>query len=651
VIQCNSPLLREIGSQEVYHRLLNGWLLTNSNCPDCLAPMMQAASGEVECVLCNKKESENISPTNGDGENSFIEVSTNRVDSDSGNGVSNKYHQHHSPVYSPQKPTTSNLMFSPEKDSKLLGGAAPGLRYLAIPDELDLNNPVAVMAFLSKQKQLADLAQTDPAVDDSKSSRENQTFSSRDQSPQRGAYGENHDMSFRTSQRRDAPNGSDDFKPDPAGAAMADVAASNSSSTMHTPIQLLSSGSDCSKSKPTHPPYDTRFSSGLLLRDGPGTSSAERAASISRSVDRVAWQSRRVAEASSSRSLSNHAFDRAEASSSKSLSHHAFDRPCRAQEDFLPPVPLEILPRNLSRRAETRALFDALEENLDEDDSKLILKFESYPSDEFGNSKSRSPSPRKARRLTTVRDDEPLKNPQSPPDFVLHHSISPLNSSYASCHMCKQALRKGLTSADTICCNPGCTVYMIPRDSIDIFTSTMNEKFSDSKDFGSIGPGQTFTTRDTTVGSQSREHYDRWQMQSTPSMESTLASERFRPTEYNERRAPLPHFHEGQQASFDGVGSADSVNSETLNTLISRMSDTRSKLESSNTSMDRDDRTDMAKLIDRLASAAVAIKDLEQSVYNVEDVGSPQRSLTGRPPTSPRDKAPYRGEDREIHWV
>lgn len=401
-----------------------------------------------------------------------------------------------------------------------------------------------------------------------------------------------------------------------------------------------------SDSSPSERNYDTKpklsaHSSGLnFVPHQPGGLKAvprERAASAARSLDRTTWKPiQRIAGESAS----------------KSLSYHAFEGRSQNSRDFNPPVPLEIVPKSRSKRSEEmRALFEAAE-----DDSKLILKFDSsvpFPTDEFGNSESRSPSPRRA-MLQSARDDASLLKPQSPPDFVLHHTISPRNTSVSFCHMCKNAHRRDVSSTDVVCGNPRCTVYMIPKESINIFSSTMNEKLSESKDFGSLGAGQTWTTRSTTVGSQSREHsYDRWQVQDVPSMESSLGSDKYRFNDYSDKRDPrsLSQFTD-EPTSFDRISSVDSINSEQLQTLLSRMGDARNKLKSSESSSDKgvnDDRTDMAKLIDRLASAAVAIKDLEQSVYEAED-SSPQRSMSGRPPTSPTSRAAYRGNDRDVHW-
>jgi hypothetical protein len=63
----------------------------------------------------------------------------------------------------------------------------------------------------------------------------------------------------------------------------------------------------------------------------------------------------------------------------------------------------------------------------------------------------------------------------------------------------------------------------------------------------------------------------------------------------------------------------------------------------------RENRNEVEMLIDRLASAALAIEELEKSVVEVED-SSPQHSNIGRPPTSSQHRSAARLSEKEIRW-
>jgi len=322
---------------------------------------------------------------------------------------------------------------------------------------------------------------------------------------------------------------------------------------------------------------------------------------------------------------------------------------------------------------------------------------------------------------------------QPSPDYcVPRHAIKHQLSPDSRCNACKKPIRKDGSSA-IACGNPHCAIYMIPTESVEIFTSAMNEKNDDEvKDVSSFESGLGLATRDKAVDSFSRDYSDdrlEWDFQAAPSMDTSLgrqsedsftysrqgkasssASARNEKHDdevkdvksfesglalttsdkavdslsrvcsndrlaWNFRSAPSTdtlgrqregsdtYSRQGKESSFASfsedldsrAGTADSfrsVHSDSVNVLLSRMSDTRRKLGSNGIAMDKsmEKKTDMAQLIDRMASAAVAIKDLEQSVFDAED-SSPQRSRFGRPPTSPRRaRLPRRDSDSDVRW-
>jgi hypothetical protein len=213
---------------------------------------------------------------------------------------------------------------------------------------------------------------------------------------------------------------------------------------------------------------------------------------------------------------------------------------------------------------------------------------------------------------------------------------------------------------------------MIPIDSVQIFTTTMNENSEPTeKDAYSIGL-ITSTTKATTVDSylsdkstwQVQPAYsgDRWQGYSSlspaVSVEASLGSERFHELARNRNQLDSRQSDEEPGESFD-YGSrissnADSINSDALNVLFSRIQSVRRPtIVSSDANGEQNSlgESDISKLIDRLASAAVEIQDLEQSVIDEEE-SSPRRSYrVGKPPTSPLPRSLQRGfEGDGVHW-
>jgi hypothetical protein len=179
---------------------------------------------------------------------------------------------------------------------------------------------------------------------------------------------------------------------------------------------------------------------------------------------------------------------------------------------------------------------------------------------------------------------------------------------------------------------------MIPAENIEIFTSTMKE---DSEGVRSYSYERD-RMHDLSINSNSRgfsSDMTRW----NPHGGNDRFSQRGDSDKYNRhgKSSPLVSFSEDIESRVSSVDSFKSVTSDAVNALLSRMSGTR-KSPGQNFPKNQEAKTDMALLIDRLASAAVAIKDLEQSVNEAEE-SSPQRSFLGRPPTSPRTRSPFRG--------
>jgi len=73
-----------MASQRVYGRLLQGWLLSNSNCEVCFAPMMQSAeTTDVECVFCagvNRVAMEHSNEAQNDDVGNLVQERQNQHD-------------------------------------------------------------------------------------------------------------------------------------------------------------------------------------------------------------------------------------------------------------------------------------------------------------------------------------------------------------------------------------------------------------------------------------------------------------------------------------------------------------------------------------------------------------------------------------------
>ena len=262
----------------------------------------------------------------------------------------------------------------------------------------------------------------------------------------------------------------------------------------------------------------------------------------------------------------------------------------------------------------------------------MILKFDTESSHVSNPVVRRSLSPRRTHQLSSSGDLRfQLRNEQEvSPDYVVHHTLLAKKSTVSSwCPACNNVLRPNGTSHGGACINPHCDVYMIPVENIDIFTSAMEDT------------GDAFALVETNDRSHSRG--------------ASWGDNRFGQLRgidrrrWLDKRGGLALFNESIESRDSSVDCSNTVSSNAADVLLSRMTEARNRSNDIAPKKRPNEKSDMAVLIDRLASAAVAIKDLEESVQAAEE-NSPQRSLNGRPPTSPRTKSPNLGSDSNTRW-
>jgi uncharacterized Zn finger protein (UPF0148 family) len=661
----------------VYRRLLNGWLLTNSICPQCLAPLMQSTTGVVECVVCSSTESSEPSPLRGFTDRTFSDQDSNLLTKGENQGDERASASYLRTAIEPVDPEATS------HGNQLMHSSGNGLRYLAIPENLDMDDHEALLSFLAESKR----QKSDTALQDMTNNHQASLHSA-------GITRESRDVQLRSA----------DSEPTLANSSIAKMTNSTNISIPHSQrseialskppasLHLFESYSKFEKGSrrssmishdelrlvksDSHRENATTNSFNSLSVDvephhntfrDRGISVPLRGDEFSYDGSKLASQSFPIGVSNTSRPsqgttgrtypsyanrgsresgdsdlyqgddlITGNRYDIATRSTGNRLSSQSFGR--------CPSGSREIVLKEQSPSSETGAVFAEFP-----DDNDLILVFESsksYPSDELTRrSPSLSPSPRRPRRPVT-REDPSYRfhsGSQTSPDYIVHHSIK---SQYASmesrCHACSKPLRTG-AAVDIVCENPRCTVYMIPAESIDIFTSTMKEDTEDARSSERIND-----MSNTSISRGYSNDMMRWNVQGG----SERFSQRGDSDKYSRhgKASPFVSFSEDIESRVSSVDSFKSVTSDTVNALLSRMSDTRKLLVSNGiVAKNQEANPDMALLINRLASAAVAIKDLEQSVYEAEE-SSPQRSFLGRPPTSPRTRSPFRGSDKDIRW-
>lgn len=661
----------------MYRRLLNGWLLTNSTCPQCLAPLMQSTTGGVECVVCSNKQSE-PSTTRGLTDGGYSDRQSKLV--------TNRDYQEDERTSSENLRTTNESIDreSSLNEKPLIHSFGNGWRYLAIPENLDMDDHEALLSFLteSKRKPRASTEKVGMEVQATTNHHQAVFHNVRNTRGPRDAYPRIADSeatvaNFAITKTTNSTNisiarshGNEIFLPStPESLQVFDLTAQQSPSEFEKTRRSRSMVSDDGLRLVKSDSYrengpDNGFRSISADAEVHQYSFHDQGMSVPVGGDKLSVGTSKVAPQSYPKD-SVHKFQLSKGESGSTFSSYAtrgsgsINRDSKLyQEDFSvsnrsdtasrsasrldrlsfgrsPSDSREIVLKEHSPGSETGAVFADFP-----DDNDLILVFESsksYPSDELTRrSASLSPSPRRPRRQK-VSDDPSYRfqsASQSCSDYIVHHSIKSNHADMeARCQACSNPLRSGTA----VCENPRCAVYMIPVENIDIFTSTMKE---DSEGARRSYSYERDHMNDLSVANARGFSSDmmRWKMHAG----NDRLSQRGDSDKYNRhgKASPLVSFSEDIESRVSSVDSFKSVTSDAVNALLSRMSGSRKSL-AQNFPKNQEAKTDMAVLIDRLASAAVAIKDLEQSVHDAEE-SSPQRTFLGRPPTSPRTRSPFR---------
>ena len=660
---------------------------------------MQSTTGDVECVVCNNTDSDVSSPRHSSSCDRFIDAATNLL--------TNGGYRNEEGI---SEPETNYLNESAHVESMsprtpLIHSDGKGLRYLALPDDLDMDDHEALLLFLANsQRKLNDHDVSTSAVVTHELTRDNVSRCGTEATGQRQhvLY-----VAHESTSSHGPRNSDDNGVASKLTLVAGPTANARASSTTGIMPQRQLQGNR-STTPPSTDSHAADFTSSAYARYQHGLQ-GDRLGSVPRMRNDFSSVTMSIGTQARSRhdffirdsDISSHASDVVVAdpashtssregksefmrqlkgevplvescASSRADFPHGNELTPRATaftssrgNDFgllsgnrASPVPvlsksstlaLPFAHNSYSRydhavaeespHSETGAIFD-----FNEDDD-LILRFEtaqSFTSDSVAR--------RTRRQVSRGHPLVPLHNEQrASPDYVVHHAILKRNTSVDSrCHACKNALCSDVRSQDMACVNPHCTVYMIPIENIDIFTSAM-------KDTGDV---RVLAERNAPAGALSQESPNDmygWNMHGSHSRGTSGGSDRFRQLGDLDRQGwhgnlgSLVAFNEGIESRVSSVDSSNSISSNAANVLLSRMNEAKQKLVPNDTAAKErpETRSEMALLIDRLASAAVAIKDLEQSVQEAEE-NSPQRSLNGRPPTSP--KSHFRGSDNNIRW-
>lgn len=636
---------------------------------------MQSAAGDIECVVCNNTDSEVSSPRHSVSSDKLAgsklltsRECVNELISESGEKVIDE-----------AAPPRSISQGTP-----LIHSDGRGLRYLAIPDSLDVDDREALLLFLADSRRQLNEHQAGASSLEMQELGRGKVLTSETLRVEQG-----HGASPQASETSSSygPRGTND---DGVGLLLPNAAtlfpgerASSTGAYSHT--QHPTHGNLGIMRKPSTKSLDSRYTN-VLKRDKPG--SAPRTATDAKAHERyrddrhfrdvdvssdassrmavsllaIDLLSREVRPGQIGHSKGEFAVVESYASSSTDTTPDNFSD-SRGQDFTLlsrngtasaPRTSIsstntqpfaryssssrDLVAREESPQSETGAIFDF------QDDDDLILRFDEQPSYVSNPVVRRSLSPSRTHQKSLRVDPRfRLYSEQgASPDFVVHHAIRAENSTIRSrCPACNNALRPDTTSQGGACVNPHCNVYMIPVENIDIFTSAMKEtgdscvlverNAPEDRSERNISASHSRGASWGSDGSRQLRDFDR---QGWPSKRG--------------RSALLNDAVESRDSSVDSV---HTISSNAADVLLSRMNEARYKQATVGiTSKKRpDEKSEMAVLIDRLASAAVAIKDLEQSVQEAEE-NSPQRSLNGRPPTSPKTKSPFLGNDRNIRW-
>lgn len=644
---------------------------------------MQSAAGDIECVVCNNTDSEVSSPRHSLSSDKLAgsKLLTSRE------CVNEMISENGEKVIDEAAPPRSISQGTP-----LIHSDGRGLRYLAIPDSLDVDDREALLLFLADSRRQLNEHQAGASSLEMQELGRGKVLTSETVRVEQG-----HGASPQASETSSSfgPRGTND---DGVGLLLPNAAtpfpgerASSTGAYSHT--QHLTHGNLGITRKPSTNSYTSDFTSSLdsrytnvLKRDkavsAPRTATGAKAheryrddrhfrdvdvssdASSRMAVSLVALDllPRELRPGQIGHSKGEFAVVESYASSSTDITRDNFSD-SRGQDFTLlsrngtAPAPRtsisythtqpfaryssssrDLVAREESPQSETGAIFDF------QDDDDLILRFDAQPSYASNPVVRRSISPSRTHQQSLKVDPRfRLYNEQgASPDFVVHHAILAENSTIRSrCPACSNALRPDTTSQGGACVNPHCTVYMIPVENIDIFTSAMKE----------TGDSCALVERSAPEDRSERN------ISSSHSRGASWGSDRSRQVRDFDRQgwpskrgrsALLKDAVESRDSSVDSV---HTISSNAADVLLPRMNEARHKQATVGISSKKrpEEKSEMAVLIDRLASAAVAIKDLEQSVQEAEE-NSPQRSLNGRPPTSPKTKSPFLGNDRNIRW-
>lgn len=693
---------RMMASQEVYRRLLCGWLLTNSNCELCEAPLMQSVEGRTECVFCFRSpgwESPRIA----------LDYHPRNV---------NTYYE---PEFQ-SWPTNHSRLDRTNLPSAHLGGpqgpqhfrspsSSKATRYLEIPDDVDLDDDMAVLKFLAEARkrkssknsyfQSTDTAPTMSMSRDSLPSpaqerndalenwsyptemsqaglerRPTNTYQSGIESHRWRDGLRGHQYPLRAFEdlntNFDTGDTQDEVKPDPAGITGDSMTLQvSTSSSLPTPVEISREGSP----PPTY--FDTPNSKreGSGLRDQTLSSSNHPRGSIERSV--------RAHSASASIGRFGQVLEFKRFSSPSRRKPPTIDTgtPQPALDflgggNFLSSTHMDpSMTADTTSRPHRRLISRDMALSHDpthrigggsptkfgrhKDRSPAILDgeggfvFEMVRDQETDSEpRSATSSPRKIRGSQPlspssfshnkeswyeetddmVKQFEKELSPMPPDDPVYEGGVDMDMSRHGKenggtegneseqeeagvCKSCSQVRRKDPASEGYVCGNPGCALFMISEENIGIF-------FDPSGDFSS----------DHFLPGENPESYKVDQEVQPSFLAEYQAAESPRFGRWGERGSNNDHTGFMVEPTLDDGGSLSSsksrrsaasvlsVTSDTFEVLPVGMNQAKENLLAPPTSdKSLKENMDMAELMERLASAAVAIKDLERSVQEAEE--------------------------------